>query len=295
MAVFWHKILSRFNATSSYLQKVELDLNIAKNMMLSLVEFFKNLRYDFSETEKKSKALNSVIMQEYSDVDKRRITKKLKVKRKKKHYRDPINLELKLFTIEAYAHITEIFEFLCNLLTMDKDEIKIKAQNLVKIYHKDLQIDLIYELEQLIPMIKSHPQGFFSNLKAQEEKSNFISPFKVLNWIVQKQMIDVFPNVYIALRIFVTTNSTSTTIPIANCEAERSFSVLKRIKNMYRAVMLDEQLTSLTRLAIESELLRSIDFNNLVQDFVKLKLRKKILTKKTKECVFIYLFVPNLY
>jgi len=56
--------------------------------------------------------------------------------------------------IEAYAHITEIFGFSCNLLTMDKDEIKIKAQNLVKIYHKDLQIDLICELEQFVPMIK---------------------------------------------------------------------------------------------------------------------------------------------
>jgi len=133
--------------------------------------------------------------------------------------------------IEAYAHITEIFGFLCNLLTMDKDEIKIKTQNLVKIYHKDLQIDLIYELKQLVPMIKLQLQGFFSNLKVREEESNLISPFKVLNWIVEKQMIDVFPNVYIALRIFVT-------IPIANCEAERSFSVLKRIKNMYRVVML---------------------------------------------------------
>ncbi|KYM95343.1 hypothetical protein ALC62_14028, partial [Cyphomyrmex costatus] len=101
----------------------------------------------------------------------------------------------------------------------------------------------------------------------------------VLNWIVEKQMIDVFSNVYITLRIFVT-------IPIANCEAERSFSVLKRIKNMYRTVMLDERLTSLTGLAIESELLRSIDFNNLVQDFVKLKLRKKILTK---ECINLFI------
>jgi len=57
---------------------------------------------------------------------------------------------------------------------------------------------------------------------------------------------------------------------------------------MYRAV-LNEQLTFLTRLAIESELLRSIDFDDLVQDFVRLKLRKKILTKKTKE--YIYLFI----
>jgi len=282
MAVFWHAILSRFNATSSYLQKVELDLNIAKNMMLSLVKFLKNLQNDFSGIEKKSKALSSVIMQEYSDVDKRKITKKLKDGEKKKETLSGSNkfrvetfyvIIDKLITemhkrIKAYAHITEIFGFLCNLLTMDKDEIKIKTQNLVKIYHKDLQIDLIYELEQLIPMIKLQLQGFFSNLKVQEEESNLISPFKVLNWIVEKQMIDVFPNVYIALRIFVT-------IPIANCEAERSFSVLKRIKNMYRAVMLDERLTSLTRLAIESELLRSINFNDLVQDFVRLKLRKK--------------------
>jgi len=33
--------------------------------------------------------------------------------------------------------------------------------------------------------------------------------------------------------------------------------------------MLNERLTSLTRLVIESELLRSINFNDLVQDFVK--------------------------
>jgi len=44
---------------------------------------------------------------------------------------------------------------------------------------------------------------------------------------------------------------------------------------MYRAVMLNERFTFLTRLAIESELLRSINFNDLVQDFVRLKLRKK--------------------
>lgn len=151
-------------------------------------------------------------------------------------------------------------------MTISADEIKKKAENLIKVYHEDLQTDLIYELEQLVPMMKSQPQDFLT--KVQDEKSNLISPFKVLNWLVEKQMIDVFPNVYIALRIFVT-------IPIANSEAERSFSVLKRIKNMYRAVILDERLTSLTRLAIESELLRLIEFDDLIHDFVILKLRKK--------------------
>jgi len=52
--------------------------------------------------------------------------------------------------------------------------------------------------------------------------------------------------------------------------------------------MLNERLTSLTRSAIESELLTSIDFNDLVQDIIKLKLRKKIL-KKTKECIHLFI------
>ena len=81
-------------------------------------------------------------------------------------------------------------------------------------------------------------------------------------------MIDIFPNIHIAYRLFVT-------IPIANFEAERSFSVLKRIKNMYRATMLDERLSSLARLTIESELLRSIDYEDLIQEFAKLKIRNQ--------------------
>lgn len=44
--------------------------------------------------------------------------------------------------IEAYAYITEIFGFVCNILTMSENEVKIKANNFVEIYHKDLEIEL---------------------------------------------------------------------------------------------------------------------------------------------------------
>ena len=50
------------------------------------------------------------------------------------------------------------------------------------------------------------------------------------------------------------------------------------MKNIYRATMLDDRLSSLARLTIESELLRSIDYEDLIQKFAKLKI-KNILTK----------------
>lgn len=125
MAVLWHAILSRFDATNSYLQKVELDLNVATIMMFSLIEYLKNLRGDFSKIEKNSKALNTVIIQEYYDVNKRKITKKLndgEKEQEKLSGSDKFRVNTfyvivdKLIAemhkrIEAYAHITYTFGF----------------------------------------------------------------------------------------------------------------------------------------------------------------------------------------
>lgn len=51
---------------------------------------------------------------------------------------------------------------------------------------------------------------------------------------------------------------------------------------MYGATILGYQLESVARLAIESQLIRSIDFENVIQDFAKLKSRKKIQLKLAK-------------
>lgn len=83
-------------------------------------------------------------------------------------------------------------------------------------------------------------------------------------------MIDIFPNVCIVYRLFLT-------IPVANCEAERSFSVLKRIKNLYRSSMLDSRLSSLTKLTIKTKLLRTLDFDDVIREFAEKKCRKKHL------------------
>ena len=120
-----------------------------------------------------------------------------------------------------------MFSFLTQLLFIKSAELETKARNLIEVYSDDLQNDLLLELKQFIPCLKLQQKGFFSNRteKKTNENDQILCPLRVLNWIVNMDMIEVSPNIYIAYRILVT-------IPIANCESERSFSVLKRIQNM---------------------------------------------------------------
>ena len=79
-----------------------------------------------------------------------------------------------------------------------------------------------------------------------------------------------FPNVGIALRIYLT-------IPVTNCEGERSFSTLSRVKIYLRPTMTQQRLQALSLMCIESEVLQSVDFDDIINDFAKQKTRKRDL------------------
>jgi hypothetical protein len=51
---------------------------------------------------------------------------------------------------------------------------------------------------------------------------------QLIDVIIIVDIIDVFPNIYIALRLYLT-------IPLTNCEAEHSFSKLALIKNRLKS------------------------------------------------------------
>ena len=68
-----------------------------------------------------------------------------------------------------------------------------------------------------------------------------------------------FPNVDISLRIFLT-------LMVTNCPAERSFSKLKHKNNPNRTTMRQEKLDSLNLLMIEADLLRKINFDDIIKD-----------------------------
>jgi len=279
MAILWNRILHKFNIVNTYLQKVDLDLDVACNMLISLIDFVKNLREKFCEIELEAKQLSCLINQNYTRAEKRIITKKLSsgetqvvdqnssdVFRVHTFYViiDKLYAELEK-RHKAYKYVINIFGFLTKLLVMDENEACLKAKNLVDVYSEDLEMNLLDELEQFVPLLKKQPIGFFSNY---EHNDNTLYSLNVLNWMIESKLIDIFPNIYISYRLFVT-------IPIANTESERSFSVLKRIKNMYRSLMSQDRLAALSIMCIEKDLLRSLDFSDIINEFAQKKARKQ--------------------
>lgn len=87
---------------------------------------------------------------------------------------------------------------------------------------------------------------------------------------VEDRLVNSFPNVNIALRIYLS-------ILGSNAEGERSFSRLKLIKNYLRSTMSQSRLALLTLMCVERDILKSIEFESIIKDFAQSKNRKMII------------------
>jgi hypothetical protein len=75
---------------------------------------------------------------------------------------------------------------------------------------------------------------------------------EVLEYLVGNDLISTFPNLSVALRIFLT-------MPVTVAHGERSFSKLKIIKNYLRSTMNQNRLTNLAVISIEKEICEALD------------------------------------
>ena len=62
---------------------------------------------------------------------------------------------------------------------------------------------------------------------------------------------------------------------VSNYSGERSFSLLKRVKNLLRSTMNQDQLTALSLLSIENEITRSLNVDDIPNEFATAKARGK--------------------
>ncbi|KAL5238866.1 hypothetical protein ACI65C_006276 [Semiaphis heraclei] len=156
---------------------------------------------------------------------------------------------------KAYINIHSNFGFLNNLINLDSLTLREKALHIVNIYNQDIDTLFIEEIIQFKKIAKSFSEedltinGLFTKL------SN--SPLAL-----------TFPNVLIILRIYAC-------MPCSNASSERSFSVLRRIKNYLRSTLSQNKTSSLTLLCIENDILRNMDWSDTIHTFLSVKVRKK--------------------
>jgi len=82
-------------------------------------------------------------------------------------------------------------------------------------------------------------------------------------------LCELFPNVCIRLRIFLT-------IPATATSAETCFSKLKLVKNYMRSAVSQSRLVDLARLKVGSCIPRQVDFDNDIRNFVNDNTRKSL-------------------
>ena len=102
-----------------------------------------------------------------------------------------------------------------------------------------------------------------------QKKRNLKTAQDFLNYLLKTHLFELYPNVYIALRILLT-------CPVTVASAERSFSKLKLIKTFNRTSMTDSRLSSLAMLSIENDCARSLDYDNVITAFAKKKVRSRL-------------------
>lgn len=273
MLVIWQDILQHFHKTSTALQQEELNLAVCGNLYQSLAFYLTDMRDHFDKYEKTAKEI-------LPDVDYKQL--KNRIRRRRKQDDDGLAVDaledinardtFRVFTFysiidklttemerrsKVYKDVSAQFSFINNLQLSEEEYFK-GCHSLVSFYQEDLSIDIVGELQQFHKYLSSKFQG---------NKSDFTYA-ELYDVVVQDKLRTVFPNLDIALRIFLT-------FMLTNVSSERSFSQIKRLKNPCRTTMKQERLDSLSLLCIEADMLTSVDFDDVIDDFALSKSRKR--------------------
>ena len=278
MAEFWYVFLDRINATSCTLQDSKMDLNTVVQLYKSLIEFIDQQRNDFGTYELRGKLHSDNSSYREDSVRKRKRMKQFDegdADETEFNPSDRFKTQVFLLTLDklrsalvhrlaAYKELNQTFGFLRNLEHASTDMIRSASSRLQQKYPDDFEDSLAEELLHFATFLRvessqQSPKGVSSSNR-QPELQLFLT-------IVENGLQSTFPNVETVLKLFLCMMTT-------NCTGERSFSTLKRVKNSLRSTMGDVRLNMLCLMSIEFDILRDIDFHDIVIDFARRKARK---------------------
>jgi hypothetical protein len=280
MCELWNDILQRFNACSKSLQDAQIQLNTAVALLRSLDGFLEDLRSKFSDYEKA--AIERCDNNVYRAETRRKRRRKQNINDSSSSA-DAIemlspseNFRINTFNViinklrmslcqrtKAYEEMEKRFGFLSQYRRMSQSDINESVMALSNAYPADLEADFCAEFKQFTHFADTQL------VESDDAEGSCQSWQQRMYTLLKRSGVEAsFPNVEVALRIYLS-------LMVTNCSGERSFSVLKRIKNELCSTMLQERLCGLSLMAIESDVVRKMDFNDITDEFASVKARKK--------------------
>jgi len=160
----------------------------------------------------------------------------------------------------VYETISSRFGCLRKLDEFSSQEILTAASNLVEVYEGDLDACLGNELVQFADFVNAY----------QEEQGEDVSRENFMYHLIFKKRVQIVR--FLMWRLH--SACTCMVLMISNCSAERSFSKMKLIKNRLRTSMCNDRLFHLSLMSIEADILREINFEDLVNELARKKARK---------------------
>lgn len=271
MASIWFKVLKAIDNVNKVLQAKEMTLDLEVNSLNKLLEDLQKIRNSWDSILGECKQVCESLKMTPDFSAKRHIRKRLADGSMAQENSPPEDIfRTRVFYVlvdcvisnistryTAVQKINNLFSFLWNYPKLTVEDMLHKAKKWLETYTVDASEELCDEMEHLKSI---QPANFAPNLNA----------LQLLNTLEEQKLKPIYPNVCIALRIFCT-------LPVTVAQAERSFSALARIKNVLRSTMGQDRLSGLGSLAMEPDLARSLNFDNIIDRFASKKARKAIL------------------
>lgn len=289
------------------MQRPDIDLEVVVSVFKSLLSYFQNLRNSdsFNNFDTKARELLANVVPEeqltynphgqrkrkrntrydYGNAEDTVLDDRTKLRVEYYNILDYVLNEVQV-KLNAYENDIMPFNFLLKLDTMTEENIRKDAKKFWEIYRTDVDEEICDECVQF--------KFFMGDVQKDNSEKNVEANFdndwedsdcedgeirkdkrqskssKMLQYIKKNHLEATFPNIEVALRIFEC-------IAVCNASGERSFNALKRVKNFQRSTMGQDYLNDLAILFIESEMLKHVNVEDIINKFSEAKSRKKKL------------------
>ena len=272
----WSRILTLIDRINKSLQAKHLSLLDASKMVKGLAETINNLR----DSETKDVISNATDVAKKLDV---KPVFSAKRKRKVKRMADELtedenhtlsdeqllDKDCKCVFDSIISHLSWRYKNLHEVATdfsfLDVDFLMSQSLETLQKHAKDLASK--YQGDLCAAELTSEVESFkFQAAELFKEPHNR-SPLELLKFIHSYSLADVYPNIEIALRLYLT-------LPVTVASCERSFSKLKLVKNYLRSSMGQERLSGLAIMSIEFGIADSLQYDDVIDGFAASKSRK---------------------